>query len=113
MDVEAEILNLRRRMQALEAGAPSDQRDDELDAVPESTLESERPGRGKATVAELQREMADDLEALSVEITGLRWQANDYYASGHSQLLDRLDDIRSGLHHLDLKLDQLLRKDAV
>lgn len=89
-------------MQALEKSVRSD---DE----PSATAGSLTPDL--IAVGGIHREMADDLEALGVEITGLRWQAKEYYTVGHSQVLKRLDDLHIGFHNIESKLDQLLKKD--
>jgi hypothetical protein len=102
VDVEAEILSLHLRMQALEESARFNSEDA---VIPDSV-----PLSGTA-VSGIQRELADDLEGLGVEIAGLRWQANLHYTIGHSQLLERLDYLRIGMHRLELRLDQLLTKD--
>ncbi|MEV0623138.1 hypothetical protein AB0I81_58165 [Nonomuraea sp. NPDC050404] len=104
MDVETELLNLKRRLWALEASTSINEQNGERGTAAVA---------GGTVVAELHREVSDDLKALNVEVAGLRWQTKEYCDRGHSQLLERLDDLRIGLHHLDLKLDQLLVKDAV
>lgn len=92
MDVEEEILSLKERIRALEEGTP--------------------PGGDGDAVPDVRREVADGLEALGVEITGLRWQAKEYYASGHAQLLERLDDLRITMHQLELRLDQIVKRNG-
>ncbi|GAA3535799.1 hypothetical protein GCM10022419_014340 [Nonomuraea rosea] len=96
MDLEAEILDLKLRMQTLEQSTRSDDDDTTTSA-------------GPIPVTDAHRELADELETLSVEVTGLRWQTREYHTSSHSQLLQRLDDLQVGMRHLELRLDQLLK----
>ncbi|MFG1700156.1 hypothetical protein [Nonomuraea sp. NPDC049309] len=99
MDLEEEITNLKQRLQALESGLSSDE---DEPATPVAA--------GAPAVAQYPQGLADDLEALNVEITGLRWQTREYFTSGQAQLQQQLDDLRIGVYLLDCKLDELLKR---
>jgi hypothetical protein len=103
VDVEEEILHLKKRIQAREemfAGGDKDP------AAPSEPVPS-----GAAT-PDIRRELAEWLEALGVEITGLRWQAKEYHATGVTQVLKRLDDLRIGVHELGLRIDEVLKRNT-
>ncbi|NUR85454.1 MAG: hypothetical protein HOY71_15330 [Nonomuraea sp.] len=61
-------------------------------------------------IAGLHREISEELTALGVEIAGLRWQTVKDHTSCQSELLERLDSLQLGMHHLVFRLDQLLDK---
>ncbi|MFB9474028.1 hypothetical protein ACFFR3_31405 [Nonomuraea salmonea] len=99
MDVEVEITILKQRLEVLEAAASAG-----ADEVATSG------DAGAPVVVQFSQEVADELEALNVEITGLRWHMRDYHASSQAQLQQQLDDLRIGMCLLDCKLDELLKR---
>ncbi|WP_146103476.1 hypothetical protein [Nonomuraea solani] len=99
VDLEAEILDLKRRMQAFEADTYS--KDDAL--TPIGATEA------KTLIADVQTGITDDLGALGVEIAGLRYQTSEYFKTAHMQMMERLDALRSDMLHLELRFDQLLK----
>jgi len=99
MDLEEEITNLKQRLQALESGSSSDEDEPAIPAAADAPV-----------VVPYPQGLADDLEALNVEITGLRWQAQEYFTSGQARLQEQLDDLRIGMYMIDCKLDELLKR---
>ncbi|MEV0384279.1 hypothetical protein [Nonomuraea sp. NPDC050643] len=102
MDLEAEILDLKRRMEELEASRCSPEGDGGLASI--GVIEM------KSLITDAQGALTEDLSALNAEIGGLRWDINKVLKSGNMQTLDQLDALRIDVIHLGLKLDQLLEK---
>ncbi|MCF6468578.1 hypothetical protein FAF44_09295 [Nonomuraea sp. MG754425] len=100
VDLEEEILGLKLRMQAIE----------QLTRPGDEEHVTAANGRAPVQTAVSGGRVTDDLEALNVEIGGLRWQVREYHTATHTQVQEQLDDIRTGMHSLEFKLDQLLRR---
>jgi hypothetical protein len=98
VNVEAEIDNLKLRVQALEA-----------------TLPPHRASTAKSIdidqVAYILTEISQDLAALGDEIAGLRRHISQYVFRDQSTMLNKLDAIHCETIALGLKFDQLLDKD--
>ncbi|MEO3875307.1 hypothetical protein ABGB18_41535 [Nonomuraea sp. B12E4] len=129
MDVEAEILDLKLRMEALEATArsgeagsgdvESQRRHSNIPAArntgPECiqtdiTARSIAVTEVKAHIAKFQTEMSQDIAALNVEVTGLRWHAYDLLTATRSDIEQKFDSLRCEMIELGLRLDRLLEK---
>ncbi|MBE1589549.1 hypothetical protein ACFPOI_09235 [Nonomuraea angiospora] len=76
MDVEARLLDLMSRMQALEAGTHTS------DARKATTAEV---AQIRADIAEFRIEVSQDLAALGDEMAGLRRHLNEYLSSVQSK----------------------------
>ncbi|MFC4115825.1 hypothetical protein [Nonomuraea zeae] len=131
MDVEAEILDLQLRVGILEASIR-----------PEGTASGDFRGRGqhgnlpadrcahreaiqsdllttsisvaeaRAEVADVRMEMSQDFAALGLEISGLRRQTNENFASARHEMMQKLDSLRCEMIELGLRLDRLLENDS-
>lgn len=115
--VEAEILNLRLRMQAAEAdtapGADSARGiDPRLFAIALAVAITEIIGT-RAEVVDSRAEITQDLAALSDEVAGLRQQINEHLNHAQTALFHRVDSLHSDLDDLRLELHRLLQKDGV
>ncbi|MET9248150.1 hypothetical protein [Nonomuraea sp. NPDC003709] len=117
MNVEAEILDLKLRVEALEAALRSNARYDDIIPAQAGPYRSELPAlvaQVSIGVAELRAEMADirtevsqDFEALIVEVAGVRVQMTENYKAIHSDLLGKIDSLRCEMIDLGLRLDRL------
>ncbi|MEU6788699.1 hypothetical protein ABZ912_56750 [Nonomuraea angiospora] len=117
MNVEAEILDLKLRVEALEAALRSSPRHDDIIPAQAGPYRSELPAlvaQVSIGVAELRAEMADirtevsqDFEALIVEVAGVRVQMTENYKAIHSDLLGKIDSLRCEMIDLGLRLDRL------
>ncbi|KAB8188724.1 hypothetical protein FH608_042310 [Nonomuraea phyllanthi] len=120
MDVEAEILELRRRVEALETIVRSGLGPRQPGAVPAQAGPRPRDvpvhvsetsiglAELKAEVADVRTEVSQDFEALIVELAGLRAQTNENVRSAQSEILGKLDSLRCEMIDLALRLDRLL-----
>ncbi|MFG1703754.1 hypothetical protein ACFLIM_11215 [Nonomuraea sp. M3C6] len=131
MDVEAEILDLKLRLEALEATARSGgaasgdvgarRRHPNIPAASCTRMEgiqtditatSIAVAEVKAEIADLQSEMTQDIDALSVELAGLRRHTNEHFTSARSEMVQKFDSLRCEMIELGLRLDRLLAKNG-
>ncbi|WP_188194118.1 hypothetical protein [Nonomuraea sp. SYSU D8015] len=102
MDVEAEILDLKLRVRALEAseagGAPIAATTSGMAAV-------------EAEIADFRTEVRQDLVVLGDELAGFRWHTNERLKSLRAETLDGLTSLFRDMIELRLMLDWLLEKD--
>jgi hypothetical protein len=124
VNVEAEILDLKLRVEALEATLRSsgslDRRPRHNDMVPAQPgpYRSDLPAlvaqvsinvsEVRAEVADVRTEVSQDFEALIVEVAGLRVQMNQSFKAVHSDLLGKIDSLRCEMIDLGLRLDRLM-----
>jgi hypothetical protein len=94
VDVEAEILDLKLRMDGLEATVRS------YGAVPDGRISEGRR-------SDLDQEFA----ALGIELAGARMQTNAHFRIARSEMLERFEVLRCEMIALGLRLDRLLEKD--
>ncbi|SDI88660.1 hypothetical protein [Nonomuraea jiangxiensis] len=129
MDVEAEILELKLRLEALETTARSggpvsgdvepQRRHPNTPAVRHTGIEGIQPDitttsiavtEVKADIAQLHTEMTQDIAALNVEVTGLRWHLYQLLTVTRSEMEQKFDSLRCEMIELGLRLDRLLEK---
>jgi hypothetical protein len=126
VNVEAEILDLKLRVEALEAALRSsggpDPRPRHNDIVPAQTgpYRSELPAlvaqvsigvaELKAEIADVRTEVGQDFEALIVEVAGVRVQLSENYKAVQADLLGKIDSLRCDMIDLGLRLDRLTEK---
>ncbi|MFI7134903.1 hypothetical protein ACIBQ1_55215 [Nonomuraea sp. NPDC050153] len=124
MNVEAEILDLKLRVEALEATLRSDgsldrrPRHNDIvpaqsgphrrDLPPHVTQASIDAAELRAEIADVRTEVSQDFEALIVEVAGLRLQMNQNFKTVRSDLLGKIDSLRCEMIDLGLRLDRLL-----
>ncbi|MEQ4714769.1 hypothetical protein [Nonomuraea sp. B19D2] len=120
MNVEAEILDLKRRVEALETIVRSGPGQRPHHAIPAQSG-PHRPGLPvhvcersiglaelKAEIADVRTEASQDFEALIVEIAGFRAQTNENFKSTQSEIMEKFDSLRCEMIDLALRLDRLL-----
>ena len=95
VDVEAEILGLKLRMDEVEATVRA-----------RSEVSGSQNG-GRRT--DLDQEFA----ALGIELAGARMQTNAHFRIARSEMLERFEVLRCEMIALGLRLDRLLEKDGV
>ncbi|MGW0806618.1 hypothetical protein [Nonomuraea sp. NPDC002799] len=103
MDVEAEILGLKLRMEALEEAVHSGGC---IAAMLIGVYEAQ------VSIAGVQNGMADDLAAIAVEVAGLRWQGDEHFRGAQAQIHAGFEALRTDMLHLAAMIDQLLKKDS-
>ncbi|MER6577232.1 hypothetical protein [Nonomuraea sp. NPDC001023] len=103
MDVEAEILDIRLRVQALEATLCA-----EADCS-EAVLGI---AEMRADLAETRSESGHDVTALTDELLGLRGQSDEHFQAIRSKIRRRLDLLRCETLDLAIRLDRLLEQDG-
>ncbi|WP_433437020.1 hypothetical protein [Nonomuraea sp. CA-141351] len=115
MNVEAEILDLKRRVEALETILRSGSDPGRSDLVPAQTgpyMPDSETSIGlaelKAEIADVRTETSQDFEALIVEIAGFRAQTNEHFKSTQSEIMEKFDSLRCEMIDLALRLDRLL-----
>jgi hypothetical protein len=110
VDVEAEIRDLKLRMERLEAhvrsGEPSIVTSMQAD-ITAGVMEI------RADVVDLRTEMGQEFGALGIEISGIRSQSMDQYATARVEMLQRFDTLRCEMMELGLRLDRLLNTDGL
>ncbi|MFF4619228.1 hypothetical protein [Nonomuraea jabiensis] len=124
MNVEAEILDLKLRVEALEAGLRSNvsPRHDDIVPAQAGPYRFELPAlvaqvsigvtEIRAELADVRTELSQDLEALLVEVAGLRVQTNEHFNVIQSDLLGKIDSLRCDMIDLGLRLDRLAETDG-
>ncbi|MBE1588861.1 hypothetical protein ACFPOI_55695 [Nonomuraea angiospora] len=101
MNVEAEILGLKLRMQALEAQpCPG----------PVITAIAIAVALVTAEVTDARAEITQDLAAMGIEIEGLRRQTNQHITSAQRDTPAWYDALQHDLNELRLRIDHLLEK---
>ncbi|MEV4016687.1 hypothetical protein AB0J35_39935 [Nonomuraea angiospora] len=126
MNVEAEILDLKLRVESLEAALRSnggpDSRPRPNDIVPAQagSYRSELPAlvaqvsigvsQLRAEIADVRTEVGQDFEALIVEIAGVRVQLSENHQAVQADLLGKIDSLRCDMIDLGLRLDRLTEK---
>ncbi|MEV4581972.1 hypothetical protein AB0K16_52940 [Nonomuraea jabiensis] len=125
MNVEAEILDLKVRVEALEAILRSNVGPRYDDLVPAQTgpYRFELPAlvaqmsigvaEIRAEIADVRTEVRQDLEALLVEVAGVRVQTNEHFNVIQSDLLGMIDSLRCDMIDLGLRIDRLTEPDGV
>ncbi|MEV0228104.1 hypothetical protein [Nonomuraea sp. NPDC050786] len=124
MNVEAEILDLKRRVAALEtfvrSGRDPGRRSHHSGLVPAQTGPNRpvppvpvpetaiRLAELKAEIAGVRTEVGQDFEALIVEIAGFRAQTNEHFKSTQFEIMEKFDSLRCEMIDLALRLDRLL-----
>ncbi|MFI6742024.1 hypothetical protein ACIBI9_54745 [Nonomuraea sp. NPDC050451] len=124
MNVESEILDLKLRVETLEAALRSsgglDRRPRHNDIVPTQpgpyrpelpalvTQMSLNVSELRAEIADVRTEVSQDFEALIVEVAGLRVQMNQNHKAVQSDLLGKIDSLRCEMIDLGLRLDRLM-----
>jgi hypothetical protein len=102
VDVEAEILDLKLRVKALEAGARCG---DPTPATMAGMAEV------KAEIADFQTEVRQDIAVLSDELGGLRRHTNEHFRTLWGEMLAGLISLCGNMIELRLILIRLLGKD--
>jgi hypothetical protein len=95
VDVEAEILDLKLRINGLEARARS------RGAVPDGKVSEGR-----------RFDLTKEFAALGMELAGARMQTNAHFRITRSEMLERFEVLRREMIALGLRLDRLLEKDG-
>ncbi|WP_431932550.1 hypothetical protein [Nonomuraea jabiensis] len=124
MNVEAEILDLKVRVGALEVALRSNviPRHDDLVPAQIGPYRFDLPAlvaqvsigvaEIRAELADVRTELSQDLEALLVEVTGVRAQTNEHFDTIQSDLLAVIDSLRCDMIDLGLRLDRLTEADG-
>ncbi|MEW1844944.1 hypothetical protein AB0392_43965 [Nonomuraea angiospora] len=120
MNVEAEILDLKLRVETLEAALRSNRSPRHDDIVPAQAgpYRSELPAlvaqvsigvsELRAEIADVRTEVGQDFEALIVEVAGVRVQLSENYKAVQADLLGKIDSLRCDMIDLGLRLDRLM-----
>ena len=103
MNIESEILGFQLRIRELEAASRVHR--DQVTAL--SCLAATR-----AELIEVRAEIGRDFLPLNVAVARLRWDTEDKLRTTLSEALARVDNVRSELVDLGLRLDRLLEKDG-
>ncbi|MCK2219786.1 hypothetical protein MF672_039220 [Actinomadura sp. ATCC 31491] len=103
MDVQTEILDLKLRVEALEAKMVS-----ALDRTATLSLITAL----RTDLAELRADIAEDFKAWGDELAGVRRHFNDSFKASRSDLVRALDTIRCEMIDLGIRLDRLVEKDG-
>ncbi|MFI7639823.1 hypothetical protein [Nonomuraea sp. NPDC049400] len=135
MDVQAEILDLKLRVEGLETCGRVTGADGEQHLLHEI---NERAKRLEAEIAAIKTEMAmartetiEQFAAVDVEVAAIRREVNarfaaspgaddfiptqiaDEFATVRSEIAQEFDSVRSELLDLGIKVDRLLKKDCM
>ncbi|MFI9596986.1 hypothetical protein [Nonomuraea sp. NPDC052265] len=103
MDVEAEILDIKLRVQALEATLCA-----EADCS-EAVLGI---AELRADLADTRSEAGHHVTALTDELLGLHGQSDEHFQAVRSKIRRRLDLLRCETLDLAIRLDRLLERDG-
>ncbi|GAA5057643.1 hypothetical protein HNP84_000534 [Thermocatellispora tengchongensis] len=125
MDVEAEVADLKLRMNSLEAaglggfetgGPPADLLAEIRDRMHGMQLGMAALSLGlaevRADVAQVRAEMKDESEAVTVEIAGVRWQLREQSAATRAEIQATLDALLREVGGLSRRIDRLLKSDS-
>ncbi|NUR89064.1 MAG: hypothetical protein HOY71_33695 [Nonomuraea sp.] len=101
MDVEAEILDIKLRIQALEATLS-----------PEGVVMRSDKAEITADIADIRTEVSQNIAALGDELAGLRGQTDEHLEMVRSSIGRRLDLLLCETLDLATRIDRLLERDG-